>query len=233
MVRKFRRGQSGFAACAVLLLLGGLEAQEAIEQQPASPHPLIASEPLLEQGVSTECQGGYTTTTCSLENEKFAAVFSIGALLAAVTGALLLPIFVAIFRTENVAWWRASPFARAAWCGGISWVAALAFLVVLPYLTYREYLPPRLGLLAWPGLREDFFASCQSCSAAVSNYPLYWGWLGSFGMPAMGLAIEHPLSLLVALTSVFLMAIGLLIILHFAWRRRMGFARLCREGEAV
>lgn len=232
-MRKFGFGQSVFAVSAGVLLLGVLGAQEVFEQQPIAEEPFVASDPGMEQGASTECAGGYTTTTCSLENEKFVSVFSIGALLTAAVGALLLPIFVAVFQTERMGWWRVSPFVRTAWCAGIFWVGALVLLLLLPYLAYRQSLPESIGLLALPGFREGFFVSCTPCSAAVSNYPPFWGWLGSFGMPNMGLAIEHPLSLAIALTLMFLIAIVLLTVLHFAWRRRLGFASLCRKGEVA
>jgi hypothetical protein len=213
------------AVCA-----GWAQNPDQLEPAPLEPGTQLRGEPG-EAGQPRDCAGGYTTTQCSFENEKFVRTFTIGAAIASAAAALVVPFLAAVVWLKKMRWWRANPWLRWAWPTVVGLVSATVFFWLLPLLTYRGALPPWMGLRFYPGVRDDFFISCAPCSVSVSNYFPWFGWLGQFGMPEMGLAIEYPGSLLLALIFGFLFFSIIFGGVHWVWRSLRGFRRLAAEKE--
>jgi hypothetical protein len=213
------------AVCA-----GWAQNPDQLEPAPLEPGTQLRGEPG-EAGQPRDCAGGYTTTQCSFENEKFVRTFTIGAAIASAAAALVVPFLAAVVWLKKMRWWRANPWLRWAWPTVVGLAIAAILLCGLPFLTSRGKLPPWVGLLVYFGVRDDFFISCAPCSASVSNYPPWFGWFGQFGMPEMGLAIEQPWSLLLSLVLGFLLFSLIFGGIHWAWRRLRGFRRLAAERE--
>jgi hypothetical protein len=225
------------ALMLVALLPFVLLAQNPEQLEPSMQEPAGQVEyQQAQEAMLAECDGGYTTTTCSFENEKFVRDFDLfAAILLGAVSALVIPLLLGIVGIRRMRWWRANCWFRWLWpmlCGLL--LAGAAFLV-LPLFAYRgsRWVPPWLGLAPFFGVKEEFFASCTPCSAQVSNYPPLFGWFGSLGVPSMGLTIEQPGSLLLALLLAFLIFSLLFLAIHVLWRKLRGFGQLCGREETT
>jgi len=226
---------AALGALVALLALSGWGQTTPGGQPPVPEPPAQAEVSPPEQERPPECAGGFTTTTCSFENEKFVRHFSLlGAIALAAVFATLIPFLLALTRIEQMRWWRTVYWQRWLWPALTGLILAAAFFLVLPLLAYRGILSDKVGLLAYFGVvSSEFFPACSPCSAQVSNYPPLFGWLGRLFMPATGFAIENPGALLLALTLSFAVFSALYFAVYLLWRKLRGFRRSCYKEAAT
>lgn len=219
------------------LLFAALLGSTLLSQEPGQLTP-IPIEPEAEAGPAetrpesaTECTSPYTTTSCSLENQKFVQQFSVAMVLLAGLGGVVLPLFGSMM---PLPWWRwTSHWWRWGMCT-LMWIGIiLAFGIALPVLAYRGIVDPRIGLLPYWTVKPDFLAACSPCASRVTNYtPLFgwFDWLGRLGMPEMGLALDQPWAFLAAVLLTFTGALLLWLGARWMCLRFWGFERLSKAA---
>jgi hypothetical protein len=225
---------------ASLLLLGfslhpvSLNAQTAAEaptktDKPTDIAPTPETNPDLKEGSERQspqpaqekavpCEGNWTPSSCSVENEAFVRRFELLGLIALpCLFSLLGPLFIPRIWGARISWWAASWVQRWAISASMGFLLSALVLVGLPWMG--------IPIL----LRAGFIAGCRPCAASVSNYaPLGVPW----GLPQMGMAILSPISLLIYLAIAAAVWSTVYVVIFWLGRKRSGFTAQAYRGQA-